>query len=138
AKIGSGEFLLRVAQTESERERGLSGVTALAKDEGMLFSFPQNAFHTIWMKNMLIPIDIIWLSDEFFVIDIRENASPDSFPEIFSPKQAARFVVELPAGSAKASSITIGSRAEFFAGTSPIPNGISPFKGGFLNQEISP
>src|SRR3989344_2846222 len=78
-KIGDGMFTVRVAKAHGERERGLSGTPALAPTEGMLFEFPTNALHSIWMKDMLIPIDIVWLSDEFLVVDIRENVSPDSF-----------------------------------------------------------
>src|SRR3989344_9077893 len=78
-KIGDEIFTVRVAETQSARERGLSGTRALAPTAGMLFEFPTNALHSIWMKDMLIPIDIVWLSDEFLVVDIRENVSPDSF-----------------------------------------------------------
>lgn len=115
AKIGNEVFSLRVARTEWERERGLGGTPALAQSEGMLFVFPEDALHAIWMKDMLIPIDIVWLSDEFLIVDTREHVSPDSFPEVFVPKSPARFVVELSAGSAEAFGISIGSRAEFFA-----------------------
>lgn len=113
-KIGDDIFLLRVARMEGERERGLGGTPALARDEGMLFEFPTDALHAIWMKDMLIPIDIMWLSDDFLVVDIRKDVSPDTFPEVFVPKSPARFVVELPAGSAEAFGISIGSRAELF------------------------
>lgn len=115
AKIGDGVFSLRVAQTEKARERGLGGTPALAQNEGMLFIFPQDDFHAIWMKDMLVPIDIVWLSAEREVIDARENISPDTFPSVFTTKYRARFVVELPAGSLKTFRIKIGSRAEFFA-----------------------
>ena len=114
-KIGNGTFNVRVAETQTERARGLGGVRALATGEGMLFEFPTNAPHAIWMKNMLIPIDIVWLSDALSVIDLKENVSPDSFPQIFTPKSPARFVVELGAGSAKAFHINEGSPAEIFA-----------------------
>ncbi len=111
--IGDGIFDVRIAQTQAERARGLGSVRALAANEGMLFEFPQNGLHAIWMKDMLIPIDIIWLSDALSVIDLRRDVSPDTFPAIFAPHTAARFVVELSAGSVKAFDIKIGSRAEF-------------------------
>lgn len=113
-KIGGGVFVLRVARTEGERERGLGGTPALAQNEGMLFEFPQDGFHAIWMKDMLIPIDIIWLSVGGEVVDAREKVSPDSFPAVFIPKSPAHFVVELPAGSAKVFDMRVGSRAKFF------------------------
>lgn len=113
--IGDGIFTLRVAQTDAARERGLGGVPALARDAGMLFIFPKDDFHAIWMKDMLIPIDIMWLSAGLEVIDAKENVSPDTFPVIFTPKVPARFVVELSAGSLKAFGARVGSRAKFFA-----------------------
>lgn len=114
-KIGDGIFYVRVAETQRERELGLGGTRSLAGNKGMLFEFPQNGFHSIWMKDMLIPIDIIWLSDALSVIDLRENVSPDTFPTIFTPKSPARFVVELSAGAVKAFNIKDGSRAEIFS-----------------------
>lgn len=114
-KIGDGIFNLRIANTEDARERGLGGVTGLARDEGMLFIFPENGLYAIWMKDMLIPLDILWLSASGEVIDIRENVSPDSFPKIFTPQMPARFVVELSAGAVQSFHLTIGSRAEFLA-----------------------
>ena len=114
-KIGDGIFQLRVAETENERTEGLGGVAALPPNGGMFFIFPADGFHAIWMKNMLIPIDIVWLSHDFSVIDARDNVSPDSFPAIFSPQAPARFVVELPAGAVQAFSIKEGGRAEILS-----------------------
>ncbi len=115
AKIGNGIFNLRIADTELLRERGLSGTESLDADEGMLFRFPNDGLQSIWMKEMKFPIDIIWLSSDFFVIDLLQNVLPSSFPEIFSPKSPARFVVELPAGSTAAFGINTGSKTEFLS-----------------------
>ena len=114
-KIGEGVFQLRVAETENERTEGLGGVAVLPLNEGMFFIFPADGFHAMWMKNMLIPIDIIWLTSDFLVIDARDNVLPSSFPEIFSPQAPARFVVELPADALKAFSIKEGSRTEILS-----------------------
>lgn len=111
-RLGSGIFTLQLAVSEVERTRGLGGVPELARDEGMLFIFPEDGRHAVWMKDMLIPIDIVWLAQDFLVVDARVNALPASFPEIFSPRMNARFVVELPAGSAEAFGIRVGERAE--------------------------
>lgn len=115
ARIGEGEFVLRVADDVAERARGLGGVQALAPDEGILFIFPNDDFHAIWMKDMLIPIDILWLSESGEVIDLRADVSPNSFPQIFAPHTPARFVVELSSGSTKMFGIKIGSRVQIFS-----------------------
>lgn len=114
-KIGDGVFNLRVADDIDERTRGLGGVQTLAPNAGMLFIFPQDDFYAIWMKDMLIPIDILWLSESREVIDLRTYVSPNSFPAIFTPKTPARFVVELSSGSTKMFGIKIGSRAQIFS-----------------------
>jgi len=113
--LGSGTFTMRIADSILERTRGLGGVEKLAQDEGMFFIFPENDFHPIWMKDMLIPIDIIWLSEGLKVIDTRENISPISFPEIFYPRAPARYVVELSAGAIKTFGIKDGSEAKILS-----------------------
>ena len=114
AKIGSHAFRLRVARTERERAQGLGGVAALVQNEGMLFTFQNDGLHGIWMKDMRIPIDILWLSNDFQIVDFAEKVSPDSFPRIFTPTTPARFVVELPAGAKKASGVAAGDAVQFF------------------------
>ncbi|MDO8564938.1 MAG: DUF192 domain-containing protein [bacterium] len=116
-----------LADTDAERIQGLSGKEELRKNEGMLFVFPKAAFHGIWMKDMLFPIDIIWLNDinrkpqndanetqkyaegrTLIIVDIEENAGPETFPEVFYPKEPAAYVLELPAGFMKKENLTVG------------------------------
>jgi uncharacterized membrane protein (UPF0127 family) len=113
--LGSGSFVLRVADSTISRTKGLGGVKNLEQNEGMLFIFTENDFHSIWMKDMLIPIDVIWLSDGLKVVDTRENVLPISFPEIFSPRAPARYAVELSAGAIKAFKINTESSAKIFS-----------------------
>ena len=114
AYIGSGVFHLRLAETAEERAQGLGGVAALVQNEGMLFTFQNDGLHGIWMKDMRIPIDILWLSNDFQIVDFAEKVSPDSFPRVFTPTTPARFVVELPAGAKKASGVAVGDAVQFF------------------------
>lgn len=87
-----------LADTPEERERGLSGWEELAEDEGMLFVFPEDGRYAFWMKDMRFSIDILWISREGVVVDMRENVSPESYPTTFTPRTEARYVLELPAG----------------------------------------
>lgn len=95
-----GEKLIRVevADTLEERTEGLSGRTGLAADEGMLFIFPEDGLHAFWMKDMLFPIDIVWLSNDRVVTDIAPSVSPSTYPASFSPTTPVRYALELPAG----------------------------------------
>lgn len=97
-----------VADTESTRRQGLSGRADLEPDEGMLFVFPEDGVHGFWMKDMRFSIDILWLSNEGAVVYMAQDVSPDTFPQHFSPNTPARYVLELPAGYAKAHNVTLG------------------------------
>ncbi|MBU0626796.1 DUF192 domain-containing protein [Patescibacteria group bacterium] len=50
--------------------------TSMDEDNGMLFVFDQPGLHTFWMKNTLIPLDIIWMDDQYQVVYIRHSAQP--------------------------------------------------------------
>lgn len=92
--IGEVALDVTVADEEHERIAGLSGTRTLGDFEGKLFIFDTNDRHGIWMKDMFIPIDIIWIDEDLKVIHIEENVLPSSYPSVFAPDQNARFVIE--------------------------------------------
>ena len=96
--VGNTIFNIEIADTATKRQRGLSGREILNTDSGMLFVFEKEDFHGIWMKDMKFPIDIIWLDEEFVIVDIAANISPDSFPNVFVPRAPAFYVLELNSG----------------------------------------
>lgn len=87
-----------VADTEATQAKGLSGRKSLKPNEGMLFIFPKPGFYEFWMKDMKIPIDIIWFDVERSVVDVWENAIPDSYPRVYTPRAEAKYVLEVEAG----------------------------------------
>ena len=97
-----------VADTEEERQKGLGGFAGLESGQGMLFVFPADGEYGFWMKDMRFAIDIIWIAADKTVVDMAENVSPDTYPNVFSPSEPARFVLELPAGAAKTYKIRVG------------------------------
>jgi hypothetical protein len=99
-----------VADTPALREQGLSGRTSLAENEGMLFVFDEDGMYTFWMKDMLIPIDIVWLDEDGTVVTVAPQVSPGSFPEVFSPTRLARYALELPAGWTSAHFVSVGDK----------------------------
>ncbi len=103
-------FAVSVADEPDERKQGLSGTPPLKQYEGKLFIFDEAAKHGIWMKDMLFPIDILWFDDQFTLIHVIENATPDSYPAIFAPPKDARFVLEINAYSAKTLGINVGQQ----------------------------
>lgn len=110
--LGDGIFRTDLALDNDARTKGLSGVSALDHDQALLMAFPSNDRWGIWMKDMDISIDIVWLDSEKRVISILKNATPGSL-DIKKPNQAARYVVELPAGTVDSKSINIKEMAIF-------------------------
>lgn len=112
--LGDGVFLTQVAKTPEALEKGLSGTHNLRENEAMLFIYDRDDKWGIWMKDMSYPIDIVWLDKDKKVVYIVKNAPPESYPfESFTPKQEARYVVELPAGTVEKKAINIGAQAAF-------------------------
>jgi uncharacterized membrane protein (UPF0127 family) len=113
-RLGSGVFSTQLATTDAARKQGLSGVTHLDPNGGLLMVFPGDDEWGIWMKDMNIPLDIIWMNNEKKVIYIVTDASPDlGTSKIFKPEKPARYVLEVPAGTVKNAGIKVGDSATF-------------------------
>jgi len=92
---------LEVASTPNQRNLGLMFRPSLAEDHGMLFLFPTPDRYAIWMKNMLIPIDIVWLDEHKQIIHIETNVPPCRIEPclIYQPETPALYVIELAVGT---------------------------------------
>jgi len=112
--LGDGLFRTELALTDADRTNGLSNDTNLEADQALLMAFPTEGKWGIWMKDMNFPIDIVWLNADKKVIYIVKNASPeDSTTKTYVPTTVAKYVVELPAGTTEAKSISINNIALF-------------------------
>ncbi len=109
-QVQDNVIALEIADSDAERQRGLSGRENLTSETGMLFVFKRAGYHAFWMPDMRFPLDIIWMDRNFLVVDIEEGVTPDTYPKLFYPSQEASFVLELNAGQAKEYGITTGSR----------------------------
>jgi uncharacterized protein len=109
AQIGSGKFNVWVANTEPQLIQGLSGITKLPTDGGLFMDFKTDDTWGIWMKDMRIPLDIVWLDKDKKVVYIIQNAQPETpVKTVYRPSQPARYVLELPAGSVRQAAIQTG------------------------------
>lgn len=97
-----------VADTESLREKGLSGRSSFPEGEGMWFVYQKNGIYSFWMPDMHFPIDIIWFDENFRAVHMQENATPESYPHIFTPDVPARYVLEVPAGFVQKNGVFLG------------------------------
>jgi hypothetical protein len=109
--LGDAKVDAEIVATPEARTKGLSGRESLAEDEGMLFIFDTDDVHSFWMKDMLISIDMIWLTADKRVVHIEANATPESYPASFGPHTPTRYVLEVPAGWAARHGVTINSFA---------------------------
>jgi uncharacterized membrane protein (UPF0127 family) len=112
--LGRACIQAELADSESKRYQGLMFRKGLLENEGMLFIFDQDAPHTFWMKNMLIPLDIIWIDQSKRIIDIKTNIAPCQGPcENIIPSGAARYVLEVNSGFAERNAVKVGERVRF-------------------------
>lgn len=96
-------FTVEFATDEASREQGLMMRATLAADRGMLFVFPVAAPQAFWMKNTLIPLDILYFDTDRRLVSMRLDVSPckaDPCP-IYPGDKPARYVLELSAGTAQ-------------------------------------
>jgi uncharacterized membrane protein (UPF0127 family) len=113
-RLGSGVFNVRLANTEATRQQGLSGVEKLGAMDGLLLVYQGDDYWGIWMKDMKIPLDIIWLNNEKKVIYIVTDALPSlGTSKTFTPAVPARYVLEVPLGTVKKAAIKISDTATF-------------------------
>lgn len=101
---------VEIADTEDKRQRGLMFREHLAPTDGMIFLFDEPGNYPFWMKNTLIPLDMIWLDTNARVVWIAESVPPckaDPCPS-YDHKGTASFVVEVVSGFAKDHKLKVG------------------------------
>jgi hypothetical protein len=103
---------VELARTGQEHGRGLMYREHLDADAGMLFLYENEDIRTFWMRNTLIPLDMIFISGDHRVVGVVENAEPqtDTPRQVDRPSQ---FVLEVNAGFAATNGITVGTPVEF-------------------------
>jgi len=111
--IKDTRIVAEVVDTPQERTKGLSQRTELGEGQGLLFIFQKPGHIGIWMKDMIFPIDILWFDEEKNVTDIKKNATPESYPEVFYPSALALYVLEVNVGFAEQHGIEVGDQANW-------------------------
>lgn len=111
--IGEKEVVVEIADTKDEREQGFSGRESLDENEGLLMIFAEPDFYSFHMKEMNFSIDMIWISEGKEVVDMVKEVSPDSYPQVFRTKVAAKYALEVPGGFVDENKIKIGDKFSF-------------------------
>jgi uncharacterized protein len=102
--------IVEIADTPELTERGLMFRTRMGENEGMVFLFDEPDIRPFWMKNTLIPLDIIWLDADRRIVHIAHSVPPckaDPCPT-YPPSRPAKYVVEVNSGFAKRNGVKEG------------------------------
>jgi uncharacterized protein len=102
-------FTVELAETPAQQEQGLMFRTELAPDAGMLFDFQQPTTATMWMRNTLIPLDMLFVDAKGVIVNIKQRAVPES-DAIIAAVAPVRAVIELNGGTAARFGIKPGDR----------------------------
>ena len=109
---GRAAVRVEVARTPAELARGLMWRRELAADAGMLFVFPESDDHAFWMKNTLVPLDMIFIAEDGRIAGIVERAEPLSVTNR-SVGRPSRYVLEVNGGWAAAHGVRPGDAVRF-------------------------
>ena len=102
ANIAGHRFSLELATTPAAQEHGLMDRTSMPADHGMLFVFADSQPRTFWMKNTLIPLDMLFFDAQDRLVAIQADAQPCKTDpcSLYPSNVPARYVLELNAGTA--------------------------------------
>lgn len=105
-------FTVEVAANPTDQERGLMFRQSLAPDAGMIFPMPRPEVATFWMKNTLIPLDLIFIRADGRIANIAADATPMSLAMI-SASEPVTAVLEIAGGRAAALDIRPGDKVRW-------------------------
>jgi uncharacterized membrane protein (UPF0127 family) len=110
-------ILAEVADTPDTRDRGLMFRTAMPADHGMLFVYPNDARHCMWMRNTYVPLSVAFLDEHGRVINTDEMVPRTDTSHCAAGP--ARFVLEMPAGWFLQHGVGGGTRLDFTVAPAP-------------------
>jgi hypothetical protein len=103
---------IEVADDDAEREQGLMYRDTMAENAGMLFLMSAEEPQAFWMKNTILPLDIIYAGSDRRIVSIHKNCTPYSLDQIPSEKPAM-YVVEVNAGYTEKHGVKVGDMISF-------------------------
>ncbi len=109
--FGSAQFTIVVADSNAERSRGLMFVEQMATMQGMLFVYARPQSVSFWMRNTLIPLDMVFVDDTGVIRNIHAMAQPRDETPIFGGSDI-RFVLEINGGLADRLGMKVGDQMQ--------------------------
>jgi uncharacterized membrane protein (UPF0127 family) len=102
---------IEIAEDDNARTQGLMYREKMKQNRGMLFIFPYESMQSFWMKNTIIPLDIIFVDSNNKIVTIRKNAVPfDTGTGHYTSTKPAQFVIEVNAGYTDSLGIKVGDK----------------------------
>lgn len=109
--VNGKKIQVEIADTELERETGLMNRESLQENSGMLFVYPDSEIRSFWMKNTLIPLDIIFIDENLEIVDIKNALPCYSEPcALYTSSLPAKYVLEVNSGFSEENNISIGEK----------------------------
>jgi len=106
---GPHRFTIEVAETPAQMEQGLMFRRNMAADAGMLFDYKTPTVATMWMRNTLIPLDMLFVDNQGRIVNVHQRAVPQSL-EVIAAAAPVRAVIELNGGTAERLGIAPGDQ----------------------------
>lgn len=110
--IKNHQFDLEIAKSLSEKSRGLSSRTSLCGNCGMIFVYSNESYYPFWMKDTLIPLDMIWLDKNGRIVTIHtahpQLDTPPTQLKAYRNSDPAQFIIELNAGKSEEIGLNVG------------------------------
>ncbi|MFA7289490.1 MAG: DUF192 domain-containing protein [Melioribacteraceae bacterium] len=103
---------IQIADDDTERSTGLMFRDKMEENQGMLFIFPIQTYQSFWMKNTIIPLDIMFVTSDFEIIKIHKNTTPYS-EESYPSLKPAMYVVEVISGFSDKYNIHEGDKVAY-------------------------
>ncbi len=107
-------FKLKCVNTPKEIQKGLMYVKTMPINFGMLFIFDREEITSMWMKNTLIPLDMIFINTNFYIVDIIENTKPNTLNNL-TPLIPFKYALEINAGLCEQHGIKFGNEIELIS-----------------------
>ena len=108
--LNQQDLLIELAMTKKQRAKGLMFRESLNHNHGMLFVFDDEGIQRVWMKNTLMPLDVVFMSIDKKVVSIFKHLQPCARDEciIYSAEKQAKYMLELNAGEIDKRNIVMG------------------------------
>jgi uncharacterized membrane protein (UPF0127 family) len=111
--IKDSKIKVEIANSSQKRKKGLSKRSSLDNNSGMLFVYDKPGDYGFWMRDTLIPLDMIWISSDKTITHIESNIQPNSYPNVYRSPVPSQYILEVAGEYAKNHNIRKGDKVTF-------------------------